>query len=46
MLARPALGAVASLLLLDATRARFHAAALSGRLSGLRAGRHRRESVA
>ena len=39
MLARPALAAVASLVLLDVTLARFHAAALAGRLEGLAAGR-------
>ena len=38
MLARPGLGAVLSLALLDGTRARFHAATLAGRLSGLGAG--------
>ena len=38
MLVRPAAGAVASLVLLDATRARFHAATLGGRIRGLRAG--------
>ena len=42
MLVRPALGAVVSLTLLDATRARFHAATLAGRLHGLRAGLARR----
>jgi GT2 family glycosyltransferase len=45
MLARPALGALVSLALLDTTRARFHAATLGGRLRGLRAGRRRRLSV-
>lgn len=44
MLVRPCLGAVASLALLDGTRARFHAATLAGRLSGLRAGAARRRS--
>ncbi len=45
MLVRPCLGAIASLVLLDGTRARFHAATLAGRLSGLRAGaRARRRS--
>ncbi len=39
MLARPALGTVASTVLLDTTRARFFAATLAGRLAGLRAGR-------
>ncbi len=38
MLVRPAAGAVVSLVLLDTTRARFHAATLGGRLRGLRAG--------
>lgn len=42
MLVRPALGAVASLVLLDTTRAHFHAATLRGRLGGLRAGARRR----
>ena len=42
MLVRPASGALVSLALLDGTRARFHAATLSGRLAGLRAGRQRR----
>jgi GT2 family glycosyltransferase len=41
MLVRPALGALASLLLADRTRARFHAATLKGRLLGIRAGRRR-----
>ena len=41
MLLRPALGALATLALLDTTRARFHAATLGGRLQGLRAGRRR-----
>lgn len=45
MLARPVLGALASLVLLDTTRARFHAATLRGRLLGLRAGARRRESA-
>ena len=45
MLVRPCLGAIASLVLLDGTRARFHAATLAGRLSGLREGtRARRRS--
>ena len=39
MLVRPAVGSLVSLALLDRTRARFHAATLSGRLAGLRAGR-------
>ena len=39
MLARPAVAAVASLVLLDAPMARFHAATLAGRLRGLAAGR-------
>jgi hypothetical protein len=38
MLVRPAAGAAVSLLLVDGTRARFHAATLGGRLRGLRAG--------
>ena len=38
MLVRPLLGALLSLVLLDSTRARFNAATLVGRLSGLRAG--------
>ena len=42
MLVRPAGGALASLVLLDGTRARFHAATLSGRVCGLRYGRSRR----
>ncbi len=42
MLVRPAVGALASLALLDGTRARFQAATLSGRLAGLRAGRRSR----
>jgi GT2 family glycosyltransferase len=42
MLVRPGLGALASLALLDTTRARFHAATLGGRLAGLRAGRRAR----
>jgi GT2 family glycosyltransferase len=42
MLVRPALGALASLVLLDRARARFHALTLGGRLGGLRAGRRRR----
>jgi GT2 family glycosyltransferase len=42
MLARPALGALVSLALLNGTRARFHAATLDGRVRGLRAGRRRR----
>jgi len=44
MLVRPALGALVSLALLDATRARFHAATLDGRVRGLRGGRGRRLS--
>jgi glycosyltransferase involved in cell wall biosynthesis len=44
MLARPALGALTSLALLDTTRARFHAATLAGRLRGLRSGRGRQLS--
>jgi GT2 family glycosyltransferase len=45
MLVRPYLGALVSLVLLDGTRARFHAATLAGRLSGLREGaRARRRS--
>ena len=39
MLVRPAVAAVASLILLDTTLARFHASALTGRLEGLAAGR-------
>jgi GT2 family glycosyltransferase len=39
MLVRPAVGALASLVRLDTTRARFHVATLRGRLSGLRYGR-------
>ncbi|HEY7179579.1 MAG TPA: glycosyltransferase family A protein [Gaiella sp.] len=39
MLARPAVAAVACAVLLDGTMARFHAAALAGRLRGLAAGR-------
>ena len=39
MLVRPAVAAVASLVLLDVTMARFHAATLAGRLRGLAAGR-------
>lgn len=39
MLARPAVAAVACLVLSDVTRARFHAATLAGRLRGLAAGR-------
>jgi GT2 family glycosyltransferase len=42
MLLRPAIGAMASLVLLDTTRARFHAATLVGRVCGLRYGRSRR----
>ena len=42
MLLRPSVGALVSLALLDGTRARFNAATLAGRLSGLRAGRRRR----
>lgn len=38
MLVRPAIGAALSLVLLDPTRARFHAATLEGRLRGLEAG--------
>ena len=38
MLVRPAAGTIGSLVLLDTTRARFHAATLGGRLRGLRAG--------
>jgi len=38
MLVRPAIGAALSLVLLDPTRARFHASTLEGRLRGLRAG--------
>ena len=41
MLVRPALGALVSLVLLDRTRARFHAATLAGRIHGVRAGRRR-----
>lgn len=44
MLVRPALGALVSLALLQPARARFHRAALGGRLRGLRAGRRRRLS--
>jgi GT2 family glycosyltransferase len=44
MLVRPTVGAVASLALLDTTRARFHAATLGGRVRGLRGGRGRRLS--
>lgn len=39
MLARPAVAAVACLVLLDVTTSRFHAATLAGRLRGLAAGR-------
>lgn len=42
MLVRPAVGTLVSLVLLDTTRARFHAATLAGRVRGLRAGRSRR----
>ena len=42
MLARPAVGALLSLALLDVTRARFHASTFVGRLAGLRAGAGRR----
>lgn len=42
MLVRPIVGAALSLVLLDRTRARFHAATLEGRLRGLRAGARRR----
>ena len=42
MLLRPAVGALVSLVLLDPTRARFHAATLRGRICGLRYGRARR----
>jgi len=42
MLVRPAVGTLVSLALLDGTRARFNAATLAGRLSGLRAGRRGR----
>ena len=42
MLARPAVGVLASLVQLDTTRARFHAATLRGRITGLRYGRSRR----
>ncbi|HET9289200.1 MAG TPA: glycosyltransferase family A protein [Gaiella sp.] len=38
MLVRPAVGSLVSLVLLHRTRARFHAATLVGRISGLRAG--------
>ena len=38
MLVRPAIGAALSFVLLDPTRARFHAATLDGRLRGLNAG--------
>jgi len=41
MLVRPAVGVLVSLVQLDATRARFHAATLRGRISGLRYGRSR-----
>ncbi len=44
MLVRPALGAIASAVLLDTTRARFHAATLAGRLAGLRAGRRQHDA--
>jgi len=42
MLVRPAVGVLASLVRLDTTGARFHAATLRGRISGLRYGRTRR----
>jgi GT2 family glycosyltransferase len=42
MLVRPAGGALAALVLLDPTRARFHAATLAGRVCGLRYGRSAR----
>ncbi len=41
MLVRPALGVVRSLVALDGTRARFHAATLIGRICGLRYARSR-----
>jgi GT2 family glycosyltransferase len=41
MLVRPAVGSLVSLVLLDPTRARFHAATLAGRVCGLRYGRSR-----